>query len=92
MLGDHDILFVEHNGQQFIPLVGIMHGRFRVARDRQSGRDAVMTNSGEPVSDLARLGKEDQVAASEKAAISPSQFKAAIQASMQRSAATAHQP
>ncbi len=91
-LGDHDILFVEHNGQQFIPLVGIMHGRFRVARDRQSGRDAVMTNSGEPVSDLARLGKEDQVAASEKAAISPSQFKAAIQASMQRSAATAHQP
>ena len=26
--GDRDFLFVEHNGQQFIPLVGIMHWTF----------------------------------------------------------------
>ena len=29
-VGDRDILFVENNGTQFIPLVGIMHGRFHV--------------------------------------------------------------
>ena len=31
--GDRDILFVEHNGSQFVPLVGIMHGRFHVQKD-----------------------------------------------------------
>ena len=30
-VGDHDILFVENNGTQAIPLVGIMHGRFKLA-------------------------------------------------------------
>jgi hypothetical protein len=79
--GDRDFVFVEHNGQQFIPLVGIMHGRFRIERE-QDGREIVATNSGEPLRDVARLGKEDNVPASEKAALSPSQFKAAIQGSM----------
>jgi hypothetical protein len=87
--GDRDILFVEHNGQQFIPLVGIMHGRFRIERE-QDGREIVATNSGEPLRDVARLGKEDNVSASENAALSPSQFKAAIQGSM-RSGSSNHQ-
>jgi hypothetical protein len=82
--GDRDFVFVEHNGQQFIPLVGIMHGRFRVERE-QDGREIVATNSGEPVRDVAQLGKEEHVAGSEKAALSPSQFKAAIQGSMRSS-------
>ena len=34
-VGDRDVLFVENNGSQFIPLVGIQHGRFRVKRIRQ---------------------------------------------------------
>ena len=46
--GDRDFLFVEHNGQQFIPLVGIMHGRFRVERE-QNGHEIVATNGGEPL-------------------------------------------
>src|SRR5215211_6429004 len=33
-VGDRDILFVEHNGTQFIPIVGIMHGRFRLEQDK----------------------------------------------------------
>src|SRR5437588_12298255 len=28
-VGDRNILFVEHNYEQFVPLVGIKHGRFR---------------------------------------------------------------
>src|SRR3954471_6613991 len=55
--GDREILFVQNNGQQFIPLVGIMHGRFRVQKDEQTGADIVVSNAGKPVSDLAQLGK-----------------------------------
>jgi hypothetical protein len=76
--GDRDILFVEHNGQQFIPLVGIMHGRYHIIRG-EGGREIMATNSGEPVSDVATLHKEEHAAASEKAALSPAQFKATIQ-------------
>jgi hypothetical protein len=84
-VGNRDFVFVEHNGQQFIPLVGIMHGRYRIERD-DNGRDIVATNAGAPLSDVARIGKEEHVVASETAALSPAQFKAAIQGSI-RSAA-----
>lgn len=86
-MGDRDILFVEHNGQQFIPLVGIMHGRFRIKHDAAMGRDIIKTNTGEPVDDVARLGKEEHVVASEKTAITPAQFKAAIQSNLQQAGA-----
>jgi hypothetical protein len=82
--GDRDILFVEHNGQQFIPLVGIMHGRYHIIRG-EGGREIMATNSGEPVSDVATLHKEEHAAASEKAALSPAQFRAAIQEHMHAS-------
>lgn len=49
--GDRDIVFVQNNGSQFIPLVGIMHGRFHVQREL-SGREAVLTNEGASVSAL----------------------------------------
>jgi|ERR1043166_1425988 hypothetical protein len=50
--GDRDIVFVQNNGTQFIPLVGIMHGRFHVERD-QTGRQSVLNKNGEKVSELA---------------------------------------
>lgn len=53
-VGDRDILFVEHNGSQFIPLVGIMHGRFHVKRD-QTGHESVETNEGKPVKELSEF-------------------------------------
>jgi len=58
-VGDRDILFVEHNGTQFVPLVGIMHGRFRVKADAERGADVVVKDNGAAVTDLAQLGKED---------------------------------
>ncbi len=58
-VGDRDILFVEHNGTQFVPLVGIMHGLFRVQPDAERGADVVLKHNGEAVTDLAQLGKED---------------------------------
>src|SRR5215471_16644868 len=54
-VGDHDILFVENNGSQFIPLVGIQHGRFRVQKD-QAGRDTLITGDGQPLADINQLG------------------------------------
>ena len=75
-VGDRDILFVENNGTQFIPLVGIMHGRFRVKKD-ETGRDAVFTNEGSPLSDVTQLGK-NEAAASAGRAISAQELKQAI--------------
>ncbi|MGH9807885.1 MAG: hypothetical protein ACRD9W_11595, partial [Terriglobia bacterium] len=54
-VGDHDVLFVENNGSQFIPLVGIEYGRFRVMKDA-SGRETLANNHGRPVTDVNLLG------------------------------------
>ena len=77
-VGDRDILFVENNGTQFVPLVGIMHGRFRVKKD-EAGRDAAFTNGGTPLSDVTQLGK-NEVAASAGHAMSAQTLKQAIHA------------
>lgn len=76
-VGDRDILFVENNGTQFIPLVGIMHGRFHVKKD-ETGRDVVLTNDGSPVADVNQLGKDEHAATAGRA-ISPQEFRQAIQ-------------
>src|SRR2546423_3545919 len=77
-LGDSDILFVEHNNDQFVPLVGINHGRFHVQRDEQTGRDIVVNGEGEPVRDVTKVGHEEEsVSAAE--AISPQELKSAVQ-------------
>jgi len=79
-VGDSDILFVEHNYDQFVPLVGIGHGRFHVQRDEEAGRDIVVNDLGEPVRDLSQLGRDEQaaVASDFAGAISPEQFKSAV--------------
>ena len=93
-VGDRDILFVEHNGTQFVPLVGIMHGRFRVERDQASGKDVVATDKGEAVSDLAQLGKEKDPAGGQsndravdpgirERALGSAAFKSAVRAKLE---------
>lgn len=83
--GDRDILFVENNGRQFVPLVGIMHGRFRVQRDAGSGREVVANDHGGPVHDLAKLGTEDATAhtdAASESSLSAADFKVAIRSKL----------
>src|ERR1700730_10519657 len=58
-VGDREILFVEHNNEQFVPLVGINHGRFHVQRDEQTGRDVVLNGEGEPGRDVTKVGREE---------------------------------
>ena len=88
-VGDRDILFVEHNGQQFVPLVGIMHGRFRIQREAQTGREIVATNEGDRLIDPEQLGKEANPFLQTASAISPIDFKAAIQTRLHQAEANA---
>jgi hypothetical protein len=79
-VGDRNILFVEHNNEQFVPLVGINHGHFRVQRDEQTGRDIITTGEGEAVRDLAQLGHSEEAAITNDAAeaLSPDDLKSAV--------------
>jgi len=86
-VGDRDIIFVENNGSQFIPLVGIMHGRFHVDKDNKTGREMITTNEREPLKDLSRLGKQEQKASASEA-LSPNDFKSAIRRAVQNQPAT----
>jgi hypothetical protein len=74
--GDRDILFVEHNGSQFVPLVGIMHGRFHVQTDAR-GREIVAKDNGALLADVDKLG-QDEKAAVTGPALSAADFKSAI--------------
>jgi len=76
-VGDRDILFVEHNFDQFVPLVGIKHGLLHVQRDEQTGRDVILNAEGEPVRDLTKLGHEEE-SVSPAEAISPDDLKSAV--------------
>jgi hypothetical protein len=76
-VSDRDILFVEHNGTQFVPLVGIMHGRFHVKQDDASGQESIAKDSGAQVSDTTKLGTDEKAASSGRA-LSKAEFKAAI--------------
>jgi hypothetical protein len=76
-VGDHDVLFIENNGSQFIPLVGLQHGRFRVEKD-SAGRQTLRTGEGLPLADVNQLGSKEETVAQSKAAISLDDFKSII--------------
>lgn len=75
-VGDRDILFVEHNGNQFVPLVGIMHGRFHVQTDA-GGREIVTKDNGASLANADKLGTDERAAVTGPA-LSTADFKSAI--------------
>lgn len=81
--GERDILFVEKNGSQFIPLVGIMHGRFAIKRDAQTGRETVATDHG-TLCHLDELGRHDGAhrQPDNGAPLSAADFKSAIRSKL----------
>src|ERR1700682_1774101 len=95
-VGDRDIIFVENNGSQFVPLVGIMHGRFHVQKDDATGREVVTTNERQPVRDVAKLGRDEhapltasaKLAASQTEPLSPNDFKAKVRQALQNQPAS----
>ncbi len=85
-VGDRDILFVENNGTQFIPLVGIMHGRFHVQADANGADEKIAKDNGAAVANVAKLG-QDEAAAVTGAALTKAQFKTAIRQKLAEKAA-----
>jgi hypothetical protein len=50
-VGQESILFVRGNGRLVIPLVGMMHGKYNIRRDKVTGREEVLRNNGRPLYD-----------------------------------------
>lgn len=85
--GDRVVLFVEGNGVQFCPVVGVYHGKFGVRKD-ESNRDIVFLHDGKPLRDVADIGAAKGVpfgptrarssVAAERKPMSLGEFKACI--------------
>lgn len=56
-VGDEDILFIQANGRQIVPLTGLMHGLYRVVRDAKTGRDYVTRHNGRPLLDASEVSQ-----------------------------------
>lgn len=86
-VGDRDLLFVENNGSQFIPLVGIEHGSFRIKKDA-SGNDMIVTGDDQPLTDISQLGANEKAVAANRPALSVDAFKATVRARVQQQTRT----
>src|SRR5262249_49329832 len=84
-VGDHDLLFVENNGSQFIPLVGIQHGRFSVQKD-STGHQVLTTGGGQVLADVNQLGGDEATIARSKSALSLDDFKSLIRSKIRAQA------
>ena len=56
-VGDEDILFVRDNGRVIVPLVAMMHGRYPVLRDSNSGKRYMARENKTPLSDTAEIAQ-----------------------------------
>lgn len=81
-VGDDEIVFVEHNGSQLVPLVGMMHGQYRVQKDA-SGREIVVDHENHAVRSPARMGPMTSAAGGSEPAMDAAQFKAAVRNKLQ---------
>ena len=55
-VGDEDVLFVDERGQPVSPVVGFMHGRFRVLEDPGTRRQSVARHNFEPLASVRDIG------------------------------------
>ena len=84
-VGDRCILFVTGNGTALCPLVGAMHGCYRLAKDDATGTERVLRNNRHPLTSIAgvqRAMERDPTAPGMTAAIASAlttdQFETAI--------------
>jgi hypothetical protein len=93
-VGDEDILFVQGNGRQIYPLVAIMHGRYPIQREKDTGREFVARSNQAPLHSIAEVARpivENGAAQapalmkSPASALTPSQFVQQIRAAVKSS-------
>lgn len=92
-VGDEDILFVQNNGRQFYPLVGIMNGKYPVKRDA-SGAAYVARSNGAPLYDTKEVKTDMEAGAAHaqaqhanQAPLTPTAFADKIRQSVQTKSA-----
>ena len=93
-LGAREIVFVQKNGVQFCPLVGLMHGRYRVLRDEATAREHIARDNGAPLTDTADVElpitnlpepvRAASAASGSARALSSEAFEASIRSEVQR--------
>jgi hypothetical protein len=54
-VGQNDILFVQNNGRQICPLVGMAHGRYSIVRDPLTGTDQITRDNGATLTNVAQV-------------------------------------
>lgn len=90
-VGNEDILFVRDNGKTIYPLTAMMHGRYRVLKEQETGREYVARSNDAPLTDTAEvaLAMSDDAsppaprqARSAAGALTPSQFTQRIRAAV----------
>lgn len=54
-VGETNLLFIEHNGTQFMPLVGIMHGFYKLEYDAKSGEEIVLNHQGKALHSTSEI-------------------------------------
>lgn len=83
-VGEESVLFVQANGRQYYPLAGIMHGKYPIKRDAQSGREYIARSNGAPLYDEKEVVEPMESEATANAAragqepLSPAAFAAKI--------------
>ncbi len=90
-VGDHDLLFVENNGSQFVPLVGISHGRVRIQKDK-AGADLLVTGENQQLADVSQLGVAEEKVARNRRSLSLGEFKQTVRARVQQQKGRANTP
>lgn len=88
-VGDRGIVFVQNNGQQFCPLVRMMHGRYRIERHAATGKEYVARENRAPlrtVDDVALPLPDSPAAAAADVsnALTPDAFESELAARISR--------
>jgi hypothetical protein len=85
-VGDEDVLFVDDRGQPVSPVVGFMHGRFRVLEEPGTGRRSVARFDFSPLTSVAEIGAAAPAAARAAAArpLSLTEFEGEIARAVRR--------
>jgi hypothetical protein len=55
-VGDEDVLFVDETGRPLCPVVGLVHGRFRILEDPETGRRSIARHNFEPLASVSDIG------------------------------------
>ena len=89
-VGDREILFVQGNGRQFCPMVGLYHGRYRVLAEAATGRDYVARDNGVPLTATSEVSlplldpvRIPAVTRSPAAALAPADFLTHVRTQLQ---------